>query len=97
MKKTVDGDSRMPHSASVMSATRRTLTPAKVHLDQGLFGAQPPYGYRRVVWWMHREQEREVNGKHVLASRERGLPDMPRRLRCAQEGMAYIVLRGNRR
>ncbi len=37
-------------------------------------GEKPAYGYRRVVWWLKRKQQLEVNGKRVLrVMRERGL------------------------
>ena len=38
----VEGGILLPHSASVMSSTRRTDTPARLHLDERLFYAALP-------------------------------------------------------
>ena len=37
-------------------------------------GEKPEYGYRRVTWWLHREENLQVNRKRVLrVMRKRGL------------------------
>jgi putative transposase len=46
-------------------------------------GAKPAYGYRRVAWWLKREEGLRVNRKRVLrVMREQGLLVPSRRLRA---------------
>lgn len=46
-------------------------------------GEKATYGYRRIAWWLQRQENLRVNGKRVLrVMRERGLLVRARRLRA---------------
>ena len=49
-------------------------------------GEKTTYGYRRIAWWMQRNEKLRVNGKRVLrVMRERGLLVRSRRLRARRK------------
>ncbi len=49
-------------------------------------GEKPAYGYRRVAWWLWRNENLLVNSKRVLRMmRERGLLVRSRRLRARRK------------